>query len=192
MEEKKENQQAPVDSKKNSSSKKLIIIILAILGVFLCICITCIVSFKFLFNKAKDNAKDLEDSIVNESMKNNTENAIENAIKEKGGEDVDVEIGDLTKDFPEDVPVYPKSKIENSFTSDGDYSATLTVEDATIDDVASFYKKELSKKGWELSEANDYFGFLVSANKGSRQVVVTIVDDEGSIGYSVVVTHDVD
>jgi hypothetical protein len=81
-------------------------------------------------------------------------------------------------DFPNDVPVYPKYKLEESYKRAG-----MTMLDLTVDSdpasVLTYYQQQFSAYGWQLSpveaaETEDGAGQGFSAMKDGRSAGVVV------------------
>jgi len=89
----------------------------------------------------------------------------------------------LPSGFPSDVPIYPSAKILFGVKNDTDsYSASLT-STASAGAVTDFYKSEVVKKGWTIKSEGNIFGYVITAEKDSRElnvVIIDIKDDNGN------------
>ncbi len=102
------------------------------------------------------------------------------------GEDVE-----LPDNYPNDVPVYKNAKILSSITSKTDQVDTMTVtlqSDDSLNDVAQFYKDQLPKNGFSITnQREDKSIAVLSANKDDRTVsiVASRNNDKTSIGINI-------
>lgn len=86
--------------------------------------------------------------------------------------------GRLVSGFPA-VPIYPKVKLDQSYSGQGGFGAAFISSD-NINKVVKFYNENLSKAGWQgnlrtLSDANYVFEIKNTKYKGS--VIVNLAAD---------------
>ena len=99
----------------------------------------------------------------------------------------------LPDDFPSSAPIYPRTTIASSVTSnDGGnaaYSVSMTSKDP-YDAVASFYKKALAQNGWKtlqsLNMSSQYT--MYSAENGTLQITVMVQGDEKGGDTNIILT----
>lgn len=113
-------------------------------------------------------------------------------------DDETIIVGDditLPKDFPENVPVYPRSKIISAAYIDGQAHLQQTTNDAA-EKVLEWYKKELMDAGWEVVvtspdgitvENDELFGDVVIlppeiADQDGKSIVSVNTVNKGSFG----------
>lgn len=100
--------------------------------------------------------------------------------------------GQLPKDFPSDVPLYPGSKVQASVAADqqqggGQYVGLESTDSS--DKVVTWYKQQLPAKGWKLSTNFETGGgVMFSGTKDTRNVMVTVAADSGKTIIGLVVT----
>ncbi len=97
------------------------------------------------------------------------------------------ELTGLPENFPDDVPVYPKSTPEASLLSVGDDLVVSFSADGSATDVLHYYEDGLEDNGWsvESSAALDFQSLLVMT-KGQRTATVLVL--EAPTGTQITVT----
>lgn len=95
--------------------------------------------------------------------------------KDANGKSVKVQIGvGLPREFPKDVPIYPKSEVAlSSVTSEGT-NATFNAK-ATLQSVFDFYEKELPRSGWTVTEKSSFGMTIIAATKDTRELSVGLM-----------------
>ena len=85
----------------------------------------------------------------------------------------------LPDKFPSDIPVMPGAIVKVAISTGDALSVHFSVK-ASQEAAAKFYEENLKAKGWEI-EATMKMGAssMVSAKKGKRQCVLTVVTEEG-------------
>ncbi len=132
------------------------------------------------------------------------EKSIEKAIKSSGGGVADVDIdrsgdeyevtyeteegslkisskGELPKDFPNSIPVYPGAKVVGTVIIDELRGGSVSLtSDKDPMDVTSYYRKELENNGYDITSFFESEGTsIISAKNSSLNVGVAVVlDDE--------------
>jgi len=96
----------------------------------------------------------------------------------------------LPDQFPADVPVMPGAVVKLSVATGGNLSVHFSVK-ASQADAIKFYEENLKAKGWEI-EATMNMGAssMVSAKKGKRQCVLTVVSEGGGSVVQVMVPSE--
>jgi hypothetical protein len=84
--------------------------------------------------------------------------------------------GNLPKEFPEDLPVYPGSSPTTSLMAGGSGLIVLNTN-APAAAVLSHYRDELPAQGWTVDEVGEDPP-RVSAHKGSRNATISISESE--------------
>jgi hypothetical protein len=85
---------------------------------------------------------------------------------------------ELPGDFPGDVPIYSPGTLEQVHVGDGKHAASFTTE-ASSQEVAAFYREELSGNSWNLEKAIEFGGqVMLSGTKQGRRVSVFIMGRE--------------
>jgi len=85
--------------------------------------------------------------------------------------------GELPKDFPSDLPIYPGAKPTTAMMVGGSGLVVLN-SPASIADVLAHYREELPKQGWTVDEVSESPG-RVAAHKGKRTATISISQGEG-------------
>jgi hypothetical protein len=143
------------------------------------------------------------------------ENIVEKAIEQGTGQKVDVNAdgknvsiktdngtmaasgeGNITlpADFPSDVFVYPDAKITFSTSTpanaaDGTKASFMLAYgiSQSVSDVVTKYKDEMAKNGWTKETEANYGAMMINFKKGSREIVITVTDNQdGKSGSTVV------
>lgn len=83
----------------------------------------------------------------------------------------------LPSDFPENIPVYPKSKLTSAMAGEAPGYTAETKDD--FGTVVKWYREELTKKGWKVI-AEDQAGLLVQGSEATGSLVVM----DGNIIFS--------
>ncbi len=74
-------------------------------------------------------------------------------ITGKDGNEMIINSQELPEDFPGDIPIYPSSTVCYSAKVEEKNETTISLEASdTVDEIESFYKKELEKKGWTIEQ----------------------------------------
>jgi len=139
--------------------------------------------------------------------KSATERAIESATNgqvevDSNGDNVTVKTDQgtwstsdkLPADFPTDVPLYPGAELQGSLASapsdgSGGHYVGLESTDA-IATVVAWYKKEIVAKGWKIiTDANISGSTILSAEKDTRMLSVTISEESGKVSMSIVLVN---
>ena len=124
------------------------------------------------------------------------EKAAETAIEQATGSKVDVSqdgekitietaegkvtVGknDIPDSFPSDITIYSGAEVISTTESSVGSSVVLKTSDPTSK-VADFYKDDLKKNGWEIVSTITNEGLtLITARKGSKEVLITVTTDE--------------
>ncbi|MEQ8168419.1 MAG: hypothetical protein ABRQ38_05950 [Candidatus Eremiobacterota bacterium] len=94
----------------------------------------------------------IPDDVIN-AQKEDLNNTGQINMTGKNGENISFNNGEIPKDFPSDVPIYPKSKVLVSINYSDKHVNTLSLEtDDKISQIEKFYKKELASKGWKIEK----------------------------------------
>lgn len=96
---------------------------------------------------------------------------------------IDTDGVELPEHWPADVPVFPKAKVTSSIEGAGAANMIMAVFETgkAIADAKDFYKAELPKQGWEITnevEADKLF--ILAASKDARAVSITVSKDAES------------
>jgi hypothetical protein len=89
--------------------------------------------------------------------------------------------GDLPKDFPEDLPVYPGASPTTSLMAGGSGLIVLNTN-APVAAVLSHFRDQLPAQGWTVDEVGEDPPRVV-AHKGSRSATISI--SEGAEGTEI-------
>jgi hypothetical protein len=120
-----------------------------ILNLFLLLSIFILISQGCIF---QNRGGKLSDDVIN-SQKEDIKNMGEINMTGKNGENISFNNGEIPKDFPEDLPIYPKSKVLVSIDYSDKHVNTLSLETGdSIIQIEKFYKKELDSKGWKIEK----------------------------------------
>jgi len=98
-------------------------------------------------------------------------------IKTQDGTVVSGDAAKLPDTFPKDVPVYPGAKLAlvSTATQNEMFNVNMTSTD-TIENVASYYKKELAAKGWtetqSMTQGGDQPMQMLNYTKEDRMAMV--------------------
>lgn len=98
--------------------------------------------------------------------------------------------GSVPADWPSDAPVYPGATVAfsastNPATGTAGFGLMLTT-DASADDVAAFYKKELTVQGWTIdADMNAGVTTVISAKKDARAIGISITGSEGMTSITI-------
>lgn len=86
--------------------------------------------------------------------------------------------GKIPSAFPSDVPVYPNSVSTGGLAVGGEGAAVALVTQSSVEEVYSFYTRELSDGGWSLDKELLASGWQekITAKKDERTLWVTITD----------------
>ncbi|GEM_PF-5185806 len=79
----------------------------------------------------------------------------------------------LSDHFPDDIPLYPGSRVIASGREKGRYLVNLQTEEHT-DHVWAFYQRELPQRGWVMTP-REVPGLLIEAHRGNRTCMMTIM-----------------
>lgn len=98
----------------------------------------------------------------------------------------------IPRDFPEDVPKPKNSKTLGSLNSSDGTVVTFESNDK-VNDIVSFYKEEMSKNGFTVSEAGETLvsdkGGLINWTKDKREVGLMLGYDKDRNITSLVITY---
>lgn len=95
--------------------------------------------------------------------------------KDEHGKSVKVQIGvGLPREFPKDVPIYPKSEVALSSVTPEGTNATFNAK-ATLQNVFDFYERELPRTGWTVTEKASFGMTIISATKDTRELSVGLM-----------------
>ena len=103
-------------------------------------------------------------------------------VKTKDGTMVSGDAAKLPDTFPKDVPVFPGAKLlmVSTETQNESFSIQMTSTDS-IENVASYYKKELAAKGWteaqSMTQGGDRPMQMLNCTKEDRMVMMTASRD---------------
>jgi len=94
----------------------------------------------------------------------------------------------LPKGFPKDVPIYNKASIfATQDSEDGSMTVNYMVEQS-VSEVLNYYKKELPRKGWNISDEESVFVFsTLSAKKGNQLLQVSVLGDNTIANVTLVI-----
>ena len=120
-----------------------------ILNLFLLLTIFMLIGQGCIF---QNRGGKLPDDVIN-SQKEDIKNIGEINMTGKNGENISFNNGEIPKNFPSDVPIYPKTKILVSIDYSDKHVNTLSLETGdSITQIEKFYKKELASKGWKIQK----------------------------------------
>jgi len=86
--------------------------------------------------------------------------------------------GQLPTDFPDDVPIYPDSEPQSSFSAPGRGQIVHLRTGSDASDVFDSYREGLAELGWEEESATSRLGnHEITTRKGNRVTHVTIRTD---------------
>jgi hypothetical protein len=135
-----------------------------------------------------------------ETKENAAEKIAEEAIEAETGENVDINIEDesgsvtittkdgdaefsannnaeIPDDFPDDVFVYPDTKVQLSMAVEGNFSLKLIAGDG-LDEIISKYEKEMTDEGWKIEGSVDIADQKTRIfKKNNRQVSVSVAPE---------------
>ena len=89
--------------------------------------------------------------------------------------------GELPKDFPSDLPVFPGATPTTSLMAGGSGLIVLSAT-APAADVLSHYREQLPAQGWTVDDVGEDPG-RISAHKGGRSATISIT--EGTEGTEI-------
>ncbi|MFS8131449.1 MAG: hypothetical protein ACMG57_05755 [Candidatus Dojkabacteria bacterium] len=176
---KQETTTTTTTTKKSGSSKTMIIVIIVI--VLLCCCVSIIGGAIYFYQRAQTSTAV---DILN-NLGGSTPPGFLNTAPNTGstGSDTSSLSATLPSGFPSDVPIYPSAKVLFGVKNDTDsYSASLT-STASAGAVTDFYKSEVVKQGWTIKSEGNIFGYVITAEKDTRElnvVIIDIKDDNGN------------
>ncbi len=91
----------------------------------------------------------------------------------------------LPSEFPQDFPIYPEAKLENSYQSKGEEVNAVSViwlVPETLEKVSSFYKRELEDTGRRVvATFEDENSVTMSFEKGQEEGFIGIGSEEGNV-----------
>ncbi|MDD5489464.1 MAG: hypothetical protein PHP25_02185 [Candidatus Moranbacteria bacterium] len=186
-------QQPPQKSKSNA-----VVIIIVVIVVLL---VVGLIGGYFVFRSIKARVSQKIGQTIGENM-------LEKAIEQGTGQKADVsadgnnvsiktdsgtfsasETGTikLPSDFPSDVFVPSDAKITFATSTPANLAdgtkASFSVGYAvnqSVDSVANKYRDEMAKNGWTKDTEANYGAMMISFKKGTREVLVTVSDSQGS------------
>ena len=85
--------------------------------------------------------------------------------------------GELPKDYPSDLPLYPGSKPTTAMMVGGSGLIILSSQ-ASVADVLAHFREQLPAQGWTVDEVSESPG-RVAAHKGGRSATISISEAEG-------------
>jgi hypothetical protein len=91
---------------------------------------------------------------------------------------------EIPADFPSDVPIYPRHKLEEVIRPAGTVVLDLTV-DTDAKSVLTYYQQQFAAYGWQLTsngeeETDDGEGQSLSAAKDGRMALVVVTPLKGN------------
>jgi hypothetical protein len=89
--------------------------------------------------------------------------------------------GDLPKDYPSDLPIFPGATPTTSLMAGGSGLIVLSTT-APVADVLAHYREQLPSAGWTVDEVGEDPG-RISTHKGGRSATISI--SEGSEGTEI-------
>ncbi|HPZ06943.1 MAG TPA: hypothetical protein PL110_02425 [Candidatus Eremiobacteraeota bacterium] len=103
-------------------------------------------------------------------------------ITDKKGDKVSFTRGEITKDFPSDVPLYPGAEILSTITYKDKHVTTVSLETSdSIDKIKEFYKKELVRNGWKFEGVfSTDKSMMFAGRKDKRTAGIAITSGEKS------------
>ena len=92
--------------------------------------------------------------------------------------------------FPSNISIYKGATITQSVESELGVSIIAETKDS-VTKVADFYKTDLPKEGWKITESTSVSGSAaLTAEQGSKRAIVVIAPgSEGKINISISVTN---
>lgn len=97
----------------------------------------------------------------------------------------------LPDSFPADIPIYPKTKLENAWVSSSKNIEGISViweSDDPIDYVVSYYKQEFLRLGWTTKVVLDEdSSFTLSFKKEKVEGFMGVTEKEGRVVISLTV-----
>ncbi|MBL8006280.1 MAG: hypothetical protein JNJ56_02020 [Ignavibacteria bacterium] len=133
--------------------------------------------------ESKNESAGTDDASKKEAEKSADENKLSNELGMTPG---------IPKDFPEDVPKPKNSKTLGSLNSSDGTVVTFESGDK-VTDIVSFYKEEMSKNGFTVSEAGETLvsdkGGLINWTKDKREVGLMLGYDKDRNITSLVITY---
>ena len=84
--------------------------------------------------------------------------------------------GNLPKDFPSDVPIYPDAQSMGGGRMGEHLNVTLKTRDGVLR-VLGYYQEQLKKRGWQVLETDQNTGRL-KARKSARDCFINIDNEE--------------
>lgn len=88
---------------------------------------------------------------------------------------------ELPKDFPDDVPLPPDAEIIGSMVSEREGTMVSLRTGAPVAEVLDAMRRGLEEEGWTLDEEANLMGqHVLPATKGSRQLIVQVMEREGA------------
>jgi hypothetical protein len=89
----------------------------------------------------------------------------------------------LPNEFPDDFPVYPQATLKDSWSSDGSSVLAMSVvweTDASSQEIANFYRSELSAMGWkEVSSFTTADSDTLTFNKNNTDGYIAVAKSSG-------------
>lgn len=94
---------------------------------------------------------------------------------------------DLPGNFPKDLPLPKQVKVTVSGEDEVTRNAVLSTA-ANLDDIVSFYLKELPGTGWEITNQTQAGGLtIIYTAKENREVIIAIGKGEEGVAISITV-----
>lgn len=134
------------------------------------------------------NTTTTEESKVNEQIKSDTSSTSQGS-NDKSSNDLGMKSG-LPADFPTDIPQPKNGKVIGSLSSSEGTMVTFQT-DVPVKDLVEFYKSELAKNGFALSDGGETLiqdnGGIIGFVKDKRDVGLMLSSDNGIT--SLVITY---
>lgn len=166
---------------KKGGSKTMIIVIIAL--VLLCCCASIIGGAIYFYQRARSLAPaDVLNSITNNttSILNPTNGG---TISDNQGNSISVS---LPSGFPTDVPIVAGSTVTYGVkNSDGSFAVNVTSTGKTTQQVVDAYKLGLTSNGWTIQSEGSIFGYVLTADKDTREVNLVVLGTTDSNGKDV-------
>ena len=185
------NQNQPGQSPKNpqttsgitSTANKAINIIIAVLGIVVIVGI----SSYFLLQKNENMFGDVLKNITGRRV-DISRDGDKTAVETEQGK-ATAGKSEVPNSFPSDISIYKGATVTESVESELGISIILETKDS-VTKVTDFYKADLAKNGWKITETTTVSGsFALTTEGGSKKVVVVVAPGkEGKTNISISVT----
>jgi hypothetical protein len=105
---------------------------------------------------------------------------------------VDVEVtgpGILPSGFPSDIPAYPGAEVSGGMTVPGRPALVHLESSESPDEIYEFYRTELQKNGWQVTE-EEGLEHRLKAAKGDRVASVVLISRGGKTQIGIMLSAD--